>query len=425
MKSIFILMVFIFVTEFLYSQNEDTTKTYTVSLEFRPRIEFRNGYKKLPNDTTTPAYFGSHRSRVLLDYKQKNFKFHTSFQDVRIWGQYGLESTNGSISFFEAYVESRIVSDLYLRMGRQSVQLDNGRLFSMSNWSQSSKAHDGLNIFIKKEKINTQLMLFFNQSTDRIFETDYSPSSFSSYKLLSIHYLNYRITKRISVTTLNSMDGYQSLTNSNVLYVRGNSGGRIELTGKNVYLTLCGYYQYGNLASGQKVKAYYLHPEIKYDFGKKLDCSIGMEYMSGEDATKPNSVSYSFVPLYGVTHKFMGNMDYFTKFPTDVKNGGLINPYLFLTYKLSKKISIRSDEHLFYLQNNVINNNEILDSYLGFEQDLSLKYNLNEFSTLDLGFSYLIGSKSMEILKSGKSNKNNVWSFLMITINPELFRSTK
>ena len=121
----------------------------------------------------------------------------------------------------------------------------------------------------------------------------------------------------------------------------------------------------------------------------------------------------------------MGNMDYFTKFPNDVKNGGLINPYLFLTYKISKKLSIRTDEHLFYLQNKVIDNNKVINHYLGFENDLSLKYKFNEFITFDFGFSFLLAEKSMEILKAGNSNKNNIWSFVMITFNSELFNSLK
>ena len=425
MKTGIIVAIFLFIAELVQSQTSDTIKTFNVSLEFRPRVEFRNGYKQLRNDTTTPAYFGTQRSRILFDFKQKYFKFHTSIQDIRVWGQYGLESINGSLSVFEAYVELNIKSNWLLRIGRQNVQLDNGRLFSKSNWSQASKAHDGLNLIFKTQKINSQLMFFFNQTSERIYETDYSPSSFSNYKILSVHYFNVKLSEKVTLTTLNSADGYQSLTNKNVLYVRGNSGGRIEFTHKYLYLTLSGYYQYGNISSGNKVESYYLQPEIKYAVSKKITSSLGCEYVSGDDASKNNSISRSFVPLYGVTHKFMGNMDYFTKFPNDVKNGGLINPYLFLTYKISKKLSIRTDEHLFYLQNKVIDNNKVINPYLGFENDLSLKYKFNEFITFDFGFSFLLAEKSMEILKAGNSNKNNIWSFVMITFNPELFNSLK
>ncbi len=148
--------------------------------------------------------------------------------------------------------------------------------------------------------------------------------------------------------------------------------------------------------------------------------------MSGDDATSTSKLSKSFVPLYGVAWKFMGNMDYFTSFPKDVKNGGLINPYLFLIYEVNKNLSVRADGHLFYLQNKVLDKNKNeLNPYLGFENDISFKYKFNNYTTLDFGFSYLIGEESMEILKGIKSSKTPIWSYLMITFKPELFSFKK
>ena len=168
-----------------------------------------------------------------------------------------------------------------------------------------------------------------------------------------------------------------------------------------------------------------LQPEIKIKI-KKLTTRLGAEYMSGDDATKTSNVSNSFVPLYGVAHSFMGNMDYFTSFPKNVKNGGLINPYLFFSYERNKKLSIGADTHLFYLQNKVLDKNKNeLNPYLGFENDLSMKYKFNSFTTLDLGFSYMIAEKSMETLKGGNSSRTPVWSYVMITFKPELFNSKK
>ena len=140
MRTGIIVAIFLFIAELVQSQTSDTIKTFNVSLEFRPRVEFRNGYKQLRNDTTTPAYFGTQRSRILFDFKQKYFKFHTSIQDIRIWGQYGQESINGSLNVFEAYIEPNIKSNWLLRIGRQNVQLDNGRLFSKSDWKSGIKS---------------------------------------------------------------------------------------------------------------------------------------------------------------------------------------------------------------------------------------------------------------------------------------------
>lgn len=398
-------------------------KNFTIGLEFRPRIEFRNGYKQLPNDTTKAAFFGTQRSRLYFNYSQPKFKFHTSIQDLRVWGQYGQTSSVGSLNVFESYVDAYLTENLFFRLGRQKVELDNGRLFSAANWSQAGRAHDGINLIYSKSKVSSELMCFFNQTTENVFGTNFSPTTFSNYKSLQVHYLKLKLPLNLSLTTINSADGFQSKTTPNTLYVRGNSGGRLEFEKGRWYVTMSGYYQYGQLQSGQKIDAYYLQPEIQFKT-QKITTRLGMEYMSGDNSTKTSSHSQSFIPLYGVAWKFMGNMDYFTSFPNDTKKGGLINPYLFISYNINKKLSIRVDSHLFYSQNKVIDNNKnVINPYLGFENDLSCKFQANDFTTIEYGFSYMIASKSMEFVRGGNSVITPVWSYLMITFKPEVFSS--
>lgn len=400
-------------------------KNFILGLEFRPRAEYRDGYKQLPNDTTQAAFFGSQRSRLNFTYSQPHFKFHTSIQDVRVWGQYGQNSISGSLNIFEAYAETYLTDNLFVRLGRQAVELDNKRIFSLANWSQASKAHDGINVVFKNDKITSELMGYFNQTAEKTFETSYVPTTFTNYKLLNVHYLKAKLQKHLTLTTINVADGYESKVNSRVLYVRGTSGGRLDFEKGNFYATMSGYYQYGQLQTGQEIAAYYLQPEIKIKL-KKLTTRLGAEYMSGDDATHKSALSKSFVPLYGVAHTFMGNMDYFTSFPKDLKNGGLINPYLFFIYEVNNKLSIRADAHLFYLQNKVLDKNKKeLNPYLGFENDLSLSYKFNDFTTFDFGFSHLIAQKSMETLTGGNHSQTPIWSYVMITFKPELFNFKK
>ncbi|MEO8252761.1 MAG: alginate export family protein [Flavobacterium sp.] len=400
-------------------------KSFSIGLEFRPRFEYRDGYKQLPTDATKPAYFATQRSRLYFNYSQPKFKFHTSIQDIRVWGQYGQSSTSGSLNVFEAYVETAISEHFLVKLGRQKVELDNGRLFSAANWSQTSRAHDGINLIYNNNSIHSEFITAFNQTAERIFETDFAPTTFTNYKMLNVHYLKAKLNDHFSLTTINAADTYESKTNARTSYTRGTSGGRLDFEKGNLYLTLSGYYQYGQLQTGNKISAYYLQPEIQLKTNK-LTTRLGAEFLSGDNADKTSDISKSFVPLYGVAWKFMGNMDYFTSFPTDVKKGGLINPYLFFTYDLSKKVALRSDFHLFYLENKVKDNlNNTLNSYLGFENDLSVKYKLNDFITADLGFSYMAAEKSLETLKAGNSNITPVWSYLMITFKPELFSFKK
>lgn len=400
-------------------------KNFSIGLEFRPRLEYRDGYKQLRSETTDAAYFATQRSRLNVDYEQTKFKFHTSIQDLRVWGQYGQTSTSGSLNVFEAFVETGISEHFSIKIGRQKVELDNGRIFSAANWSQAGRAHDGINFIYDNNKIHSEFITAFNQTSERIFDTNFAPTTFTNYKMLNVHYLKAKLNKHFTLTTINAADGYESKTSPKTIYTRGTSGGRIDFEKGNLYLTLSGYYQYGQLQTGNKVSAYYFQPEIQLKTGK-LTSRLGAEIMSGDNADKPSEVSKSFVPLYGVAWKFMGNMDYFTSFPTDVKNGGLINPYAHLIYDVNKKLSLRSDFHLFYLENKVKDNlNNTINPYLGFENDLSIHYKYNHFTMIDFGFSYMAAEKSMETLKGGNSSIIPVWSYVMISFKPELFKSKK
>ena len=400
-------------------------KTFSIGLEFRPRTEYRDGYKQLRTADTKAAFFTTQRSRLYFNYSQPKFKFHTSIQDLRVWGQYGQTSTSGSLNVFEAYVDADITDQLFVRIGRQKVELDNGRLFSAANWSQAGRAHDGINLVFNNNSIHSEFFTSFNQTAERIFDTDFSPTTFTNYKLLNVHYLKAKLNDHFSLTTINAADSYQSKTNSGTLYTRGTSGGRLDFEKGNLYVTLSGYYQYGQLQTRERISAYYFQPEIQLKTNK-LTTRLGAEFVSGENAEKASNFSKSFVPLYGVAWKFMGNMDYFTSFPTDVKKGGLFNPYLFFIYDLNKKVALRSDFHLFYLGNKTKNDlGTTINPYLGFENDLSLHYKCNNFTMLDFGFSYMAAEKSMETLKTGNSNIIPVWSYVMITFKPELFSFKK
>lgn len=419
--------VFLFGELFMFSSlcAQDTTQTiqkqFKVDLNFRPRTEYRDGYRTLTNDTTNPAVFTTNRARLLFTYKTKGFLFHTSIQDVRIWGEVGQFSTGSNLGIFEAYVEPMMGNQFSARVGRQKLDIDNNRLFSPADWSQWSRAHEGVRIFYNSKNISTDVFGTFSQSKENVFETDFT-SPTNNYKVMAFHHLNYKIAENIAFMTLNVIDGYEKNNNANVLYLRATSGGRLTYSKNNFTITSAAYYQYGKDVSGADINAFYIQPEIKYKWFNKLTSTLGAEIQSGDDAKNSDKIYNSFVPLFGVAHRFMGNMDYFTSFPKDLKNGGLVNPYLFLNYQLTKKLSVRADGHLFFTQNNVLNKEgKVINPYLGFENDLSIKYKFNEYTTLDIGLSYLFAEKSMETIKGGNSSKIALWSMAMITFKPELF----
>ena len=409
-----------------------TSSTITVGLDMRTRTEFRHGYRTIPTQDTSGAFFTNHRTRINFDYKSKKLDAYISLQDTRIWGQQDPRETTPSSTvstyLFEAYAEPHITDKFSIRIGRQRIMYDNQRLFAENDWRLQGNSHDAFRlIFNNKINLNTELTWAFNQSGENTFTTNYKPNGFPNYKTLLVHYLNYKASKTITLTTINAADGFQSsdplrYTTTNMRFT---SGGRLEYSSYNWYATFSGYYQYGKDSSGKKLGAYYIQPELKYT-GKKFTTRLGFEYLSGADTSTHPTIDKNFVPLYGVAHRFMGNMDFFTTFPSDVNGAGLFNPYLFFQYQnTNKKWMVRMENHLFYSQSQFVYKGTKENKYLGFENDWRVNYKPNSNVDCEFGFCWASVTNSMTLIKkAGDPKTTPYWTYLSLKFTPTFFKSS-
>jgi len=405
----------------LFGQSPDTLRReLTLDFELRPRVEYRDNFMWTAADTLMPDLYTTQRNRLTITYKINRLRLHASLQEIHVWGEPERFSRIGSINFFELYAEPTISKYFSVRIGRQALSLDNGRIFSAAPWSQQSRAHEGIRLFYKKN-LETDLTLAFTRPYGQQFEPAYSPVGSHTYKFLLVHHLKHKFTNNITLTTINAIDVFRRTTGNRQYYQRITNGGRLEYSQGSIYGTVNAYYQYGQNTASEKLRAYYIQPELSANTGKTL-LRLGAEILSGEKNTSSKKVSHSFVPLYGVAWKFMGNMNLFTRFPADVNEKGLINPYLFIIYQAGKKLSLRSDAHLFYSQYPLIKEGRETDGkYLGFESDLSLNYKPTKGIEIIYGFSFTIADKRMELLnKIPDAGKTPVWSYLMISCTPRL-----
>ena len=364
--------------------------------------------------------YNTQRNRLSITYKTNWLRLQASPQEIHVWGGSRHISSVGSVNFFELYAESTITKNFSIRIGRQALSLDNGRIFSAAPWGQQSRAHEGIRLFYKK-KLETDLTLAFTRPYGQHFDPAYSPVRSHTYKFLFVHHLKHKFSNNITLTTINTIDVYRRTAGNLQYYQRVTNGGRLEYNQASFYGTVNAYYQHGQNAVSEKIRAYYIQPEISANTGRTL-LRLGAEILSGEKNTSSKEVSNSFVPLYGVAWKFMGNMNLFTRFPSDVNEKGLINPYLFIIYQAGNKLSLRGDAHIFYSQYPLMKEGREVDGkYLGFESDLSLNYKPIKGLEFIYGLSFTIADKRMELLtKVPDAGKIPVWSYLMITYTPHL-----
>jgi hypothetical protein len=413
-KKYLLLFFLVFITQVKAQETNNLSQQFLMNIEIRPRAEYTSNYILPPNDSIDPYYYITQRNRFSMQYAREKWLIKSDLQEIHLWGQNNKVSKVGSINFYQLFFETKFKS-MNVRLGRQSILLDNGRLFSDAPWVQQGRAHEGIRIMKSSKYFSNDFFFLFTRNYDTEFEAVYSPVASNKYKYLLVNNFNYNTKKGFSFNSMNVVDFLEN-TNSEQLYTRATTGGRIEFKKKQWYYTLNSFLQSGRNVKGQKLFAYYFQPEIKLSL-QKSTWRLGTEIISGSSSKLSNDRSGDFDVLYGVTWKFNGNMNVFTRFPNDVNGKGLVNPYLFATIPLNTKLSFRSDFHLFYTQYPLLNNiGSEMTKFLGFENDISLKYIPIKELEINYAFSFYQSTNSMKYLpKIQDENKLAIWSYVMIS----------
>jgi hypothetical protein len=412
-------------------------KTLTIDLQLRNRFEMRDGYASIPSENSVASVFVNQRTRLTLNYQHNNlFNSVVSFQDVRVWGMHDPKGLDGTLQLFEGYVEPFITPAFSVRIGRQRIMFDNQRLFAENDWRVNGNAHDAINFRFYKNNLNIELVGAFNQTSERVFGTDFTPSepsispgsgtsstTWTNYKALGVNYIKYDFSKSVTATSIIASDGYQDAINKEKIFWRFTYGGRLEFKKDKWYATASGYIQSGRDAIGKTINAWYIQPELKYSKADNFNIRIGAEVLSGDSTI--GEKDHSFVPLYGLAHRFNGFMDFFTKFPSDLNNAGLVNPYLIITITISPNLEIGSYSHMFFTQRQFVTaNGDKLTKYMGYEHDLLISYKPNSELIIDGGLCFALPTETMTaIKKSGEAARVPTWFYLQFRFTPRLLKS--
>jgi hypothetical protein len=397
---------------------DSVTKQISVDLEIRPRFEFRENYRLTSEQTLDHHMWATQRNRINAFYSDRLLKAYASFQQIHLFNYGAIASGIGNINFNELYVETKIGKSNSARIGRQNFQLDNGRMFSAAPWSQQNRSHEGIRLIHQSPNFDSDLAVFFTRDYKENYNPSFSPVASHKYEYLLV----YHLLKRQNNWTYTFINSAELLGKTYANSKRYASGGRLEFRSEPWYTTLSGYYQFGRNFQQQKVNAYYIQPEIALNL-RKFNFRLGTELLSGNRFNNQNNISHSYEIPYGVAWKFMGNMNFYAKFPSDLNEKGLVNPYFFSNYKVSPILSLRIDNHLFYSQYQLKAANR---NYLGFETDFSFSYEPAKYVLVTGGLSFYLPEESTLLLEKIKSETAiPVWSYLSIAFKPNLFTINK
>jgi hypothetical protein len=443
---------------------------FSLTGQVRTRTEYRDGQGTLPAMQSKPTVFTSQRTRIGLGYTTDRYKLYSAFQDVRVWGMDGSTISNmdgnkfyihegwGEIIFNDT-IRLKKVNNLSLKLGRQEIVYDDARLLGNLDWLQQGRRHDAAIIKFNKGTFWADAGFAFNQHREKKnagtvyvgvpypqLGTDTLPVNAGAgsnaigtmYKSMQYLYL----AKEIGFTRIAYLffkDDFQKRnTVGNQKFVNGVHS-RMT-TGLAVYASIkrkhkleaYAYYQGNQDKTGKTLDAYSAGTSFFMMLGRKLTMGPAVDYLSGNDLTKPVTVNHQFDPLYGTPHKFWGLMDYFYVADGYGLNGnnalspGLLNFYLRTKYKLRDNLTVTLDIHEFYAGNDVPNTTTIdpddtMDRRLGTEFNLILQYNLTKQINIEGGYGMMLGTNTLDKLKAPAGDKRNTghWAYLMVNIRAD------
>ncbi|MEZ5197414.1 MAG: hypothetical protein R2764_13775 [Bacteroidales bacterium] len=431
----------------IFSSSLAFAQDVEISGQFRPRYEMRNGYSTLIPEGELPANFISQRTRLNFKYSSEIFKIGFSLQNVGVWGETGTltqSSVNGTM-LHEAWGQVFMGEKVSLKVGRQEIIYDDHRILGSVDWAQQGRQHDAAIIMIQpKEECHIHLGFAYNALKETVFKDYYT---INNYKAMQFAHWNRKFNKfGVSLLVLNNGVSYRSFNDTTssgkvkekIAYGQ-TMGTRLSYGNDKVKANAAFYYQMGNLAadttndglneSTKKASAMYFAADVDFALGAMFTLGAGFEYLSGNSMKDPSDKDQAFKPLYGTNHKFNGFMDYFYvgNFMNSV---GLID--IFIPFKFKKeKYSAAVIPHFFSSAAQVygVDSNGSMKDYnsmLGTEVDLVFAYAIAKSVTLSAGYSHIIASESMEVVKS-QPNPGSVqnWAWVMVDIKPTFFKTKK
>ena len=121
-----------------YTQNTEKENEFTMSMQIRPRAEYRNGALTPRDEGVAPTSFINNRARLSMDYKRSDLELKMSAQHVGVWGQDPQIEKNGRFMLNEAWAKLNFGEGFFAQLGRQSLIYDDERI---SNDVQKETEH--------------------------------------------------------------------------------------------------------------------------------------------------------------------------------------------------------------------------------------------------------------------------------------------
>lgn len=401
---------------------------FSIDAQLRTRAEYNNGAITPRNEGDLPANFINNRARLSMDWKRDNLELKASIQHTGVWGQDNIKEKNGRVALNEAWGKINLKTDdnMFFQIGRQQLSYDDERILGGLDWNVAGNWHDAIRFGWESTYSNFRDKLHvayaFNQNDENVrggyFAT---PIKVMPYKTLTMAWYHMDFdTTPLALSILAMSVGRESTTAS---APKGDTK-YLQLLGTDVTLKPASfnihgafYYEWGKNVNDVKIAAWMATAKVGYQINPEWNVNVGCDYLSG---TKAGSDKVkTFDPLFGTHHKFLGSMDYWVG---GIPAEGLTDLQAGLSTTAIKKLNLSLNYHYFMLNEKRLDAaGEKLSSGLGHELDFQVSAKLQKDVTLVGGYSFMLGSETMDAVKAGNHKSWQDWCWLQLNINPRVF----
>lgn len=421
MKTTYLALGLLLLPGMSWAQKSEKENEFSMSMQIRPRAEYRNGSLFPRSEGDKAASFINNRARLSMEYKRSDLSMKISAQHVGVWGQDPQIDTNGRFIMNEAWAKLDFGAGFFAQLGRQTLSYDDERILGGLDWNVAGRYHDALKLGYEHNAHKLHFILAFNQNREKTKGGTYYYDGAQPYKnmqTLWYHYTADELPLNASLLFMNLglETGDAATETSDTRYLQ-TFGTYITYKPQSWDLQGAFYYQTGKNKSAQSVSAFMASVKAAYALNKQWSISLGYDYLSGNDGE--GDKFKAFDPLYGTHHKFYGAMDYFYASAWQGMAPGLQDAQLGINFKASKKVSMQLNYHYFATAVEVDDVYDVNKS-LGSEVDYQLDWNVMKDVKLSAGYSFMLGTKSMDLVKGGDHERWQDWGWVSININPRV-----
>lgn len=271
--------LFLSVSSLLLSQEPGDT-SLVLEFQLRVRSEWRDGYRlaAMPGDAGSLTTFQRNRIGIRGGWGRMNFRLQ--LQDVRNYGQPG-GNTQSNMGAAEAWGSLDLRDGLRVVVGRQKVDIDNGRIVGAANWANPGRFLDGVQFIRTREQARTALLVAWDEVNQTRRILGHHQQRFGDRHALTAMFMDQDSDTEFSAFTAGltwRSEVGETGWWATEAYVQNPEGG--------------GTNGMWNLETGRK--------------GAK-----GHTWVAGLDLVGDDTPGVAFRPLLGTNHKFYGWMDHF------------------------------------------------------------------------------------------------------------------